>query len=269
MKAMKQTFIAAVAVAAACITSGAFAGNRSDLRDDRTPREIAEAIFLSPLDRGMVQYASVLGRFAAIHAQSDLSAGRYGVMAMSKADLAKAGIDPTEYSAADIQAQVNIWARMATERFDRKRLSPDQRRGLSATGGVYCVFDLDTACLTRKGPPLARWASLKESGYFRAEIAAAIRSTDLHPVLKSHADEIARLVLGRREKSNCCAGTLPIHRSDLAQRGLTPNEFELMSLQEQISIWATIANSRFVTDQIGPIYATPTMLIQLDPQASH
>ena len=56
-----------------------------------------------------------------------------------------------------------------------------------------------------------------------------------------------------------------VHRSDLAARGLTPNELEYMSLQEQVDVWASIVNSRFVADQVGPIYATPEMLVRLQP----
>lgn len=259
MATFKFTIIAAVAAASASISTGAFAAAARTY----APSEISEAIIASPLRPDFKHYAYGIGRFAAIFAGSEASKTRYGAMALSRQHLASAGSSPAEYADLDLQRQVDLWAAVANQRFEN--LSTPQRRGLSAKGGPYCVFDLDPACLVRKGAPLARWASLTKSTYFRADIADAIVASDLHPVLKVHADDVARLVLDRAGKSKCCAGTMGVHRSDLAARGLTPHEFEYMTLQEQVDVWAAIANSRLVTDQVGPIYATPEMLARLQP----
>lgn len=259
MGIFKFTIIAAVAAASASISKGAFAAGACTY----APSEISQAIIASPLRPEFKHYAYGIGRFAAIFAGSEVSKTRYGAMAMSRQHLASAGSSTAEYVNLDLQQQVDLWAAVANQRFES--LSAAQRRGLSAKGGPYCIFDLDPACLVRKGAPLARWASLAKSTYFRAEIADAIRASDLHPVLKVHADDVARIALGRAGISNCCAGIMRIHRSELAARGLTPHEFEYMSLQEQVDVWAAIANSRLVTDQVGPIYATPEMLARLQP----
>lgn len=257
--AFKLKIIAAVAAASASISTVALAAG------DRTPtaRAISEAIVASPLIPELKPYANGIGRFAAIFAGSEASKARYGAMAMSRPDLASAGSSPAGYVDLDLQKQVDLWAAVANRRFEK--LSRVQRRGLSAKGGPYCVFDLDPSCLVRKGEPLARWAHLAESDYFRTNLAKAIETSSLHPVLKVHADEVARLVLDRAGKSKCCTGRMNIHRSDLAARGLTPDELDYMTLEEQVDVWAGIANSRFVTDQVGPIYATPEMLVRLQP----
>ena len=261
MATFKFTIIAAVAAASASISTGAFAAAARTY----APSEISEAIIASPLRPDFKHYAYGIGRFAAIFAGSEASKTRYGAMALSRQHLASAGSSPAEYADLDLQRQVDLWAAVANQRFEN--LSTPQRRGLSAKGGPYCVFDLDPSCLVRKGAPLARWASLAKSTYFRAEIADAIKASKLHPVLKVHADDVARLVLDHagKSKTGCCAGTMGVHRSDLAARGLTPNELEYMSLQEQVDVWASIVNSRFVADQVGPIYATPEMLVRLQP----
>jgi hypothetical protein len=260
MQTIKNALIAAIAVAAASFTPSAFASDRA-----YTPHEISEAIVASPLRVELQRYANGIGRIAAVFAGGKSQRARFGVMAMSRSDIASGGSTPDDYVDSNLQRQVDLWAGIANHRFDH--LTAAQRRGLSAKGGPYCVFDLDAACLTRKGDPLARRVSLAESSYFRAEIADAIRASDLHAVLKFEADQVARLVLARRGKTNCCSGTMPVHRSDLAARGLTADEFGYMSLQEQVDVWAAIANSRFVTEAVGPIYITPEMLVRLRPGA--
>ncbi|WP_306223790.1 hypothetical protein [Bosea beijingensis] len=256
MQTIKHALIAAAAVAAAIVSPAAIASDRAF-----TAREISEAIMTSPLRADLQGHANIIGRFAAIVAGGQPRDGRFGVMSLNRSAVASVGLTPGELIASDLQRQVDLWAGLANHRFEQ--LTPAQRRGLSAKGGPYCVFDLDAACLTRKGAPLARWASLEKSSYFRAEIADAIKASDLHPVLKFHADAVARLALSHRGKADCCVGRLRVHRADLAEHGLGASEFEYMSLQEQVDVWAAIANRRFAADQIGPIYATPEMLLRL------
>lgn len=251
--------VAAVAAATASISAGDVAAS------DRAPTaaEISVAVAASPLKRELVPYANGIAYIAALSAANEARRDRFGAMAMTRQHLASAGSSPAVYVALDLQKQVDLWAGIANQRFEN--LSLAQRRGLSAKGGPYCIFDLDPACLVRKGAPLARWASLAKSSYFRTEIADAIKASELHPVLKVHADDVARLALDRAGKSNCCAATMRVHRSDLAARGVTPDELEYMTLQEQVDVWAGIANSKFVTERVGPIYATPEMLVRLQP----
>lgn len=218
MRTIKHILVAAAAVGAASFSPGAFASDRAF-----TAREISDAIVASPLRAELKPHANTVGRFAAIFAGRDAQNGRFGVMALSRSDVAAVGLTPAEILASDLQRQVDLWAGLANYRFEH--LTAAQRGGLSAKGGPYCVFHLDAACLTRKGAPLARWAPLAKSSYFRAEIADAIRASDLHPILKFHADDVASLVLSSRGKSDCCAGTMRVHRSDLAERGLTADEF--------------------------------------------
>lgn len=260
MQTIKHAMIAAVAVATVIVSPAAIASDRA-----YTAREISEAIMTSPLRADLQAHANIIGRFAAIAAGGQPRDGRFGVMALNRSAVASVGLTPGELIASDLQRQVDLWAGLANHRFDQ--LTPAQRRGLSAKGGPYCVFDLDAACLTRKGAPLARWASLENSSYFRAEIADAIKASSLHPLLKIHANAVAHLALSGHAKSDCCVGRLRVHRADLAERGLGANEFEYMSLRDQVGVWAAIANSRFAVDRIGPIYATPEMLLRLRPGA--
>lgn len=261
MQTIKYALIAAAAaVATAIVSPAAIASDRAF-----TARHISEAIAASQLRAELQPHANTIGRFAAIFAEGQARDGRFGVMALNRSAVASVGLTPGELIASDLQRQVDLWAGLANHRFEQ--LTPAQRRGLSAKGGPYCIFDLDAACLIRKGAPLARWASLEKSSYFRAEIADTIKASDLHPVLKIHADAVARLALSHRGKSDCCVGRLRVHRADLAERGLGANEFEYMSLRDQVDVWAAIAKSRFAVDQIGPIYATPEMLLRLRPGA--
>lgn len=87
-----------------------------------------------------------------------------------------------------------------------------------------------------------------------AQVADAIRnSPNASAWLKQNADAVGRLAMfessGRTDVYNgsCCYGVLQMNTANIRASGFTPEQFQRLSLQEQVNAWSGIMSSALAT----------------------